>query len=480
MSRRTGTELTRRHFEILEFANEYYYKHRVGPLFNILKNKLGVERNELELLFPNGLFSVYSWIGIPIHDPNHICKPIATVEVPDFREVYFDHNGTTYIRDEVKKILGDYYKGEYGYGNPSSSTKPGKEAYERIFEARAQVAKTLSVVSPEIIFTGSGSEANNMAIKGIALKHLGKRKHIVSSKTEHPSVLHTLAWLENLGFDITLLDVNKDGAVSAKDVAAAIRRNTILVCIMAINNEIGMINPIEAIGEICQNSKVPFMVDGIQAYGKIPLNPKKLGIDLLSVSAHKIYAPKGIGALFVDERIELEPLIHGGEQEFERRAGTENVGFILAFGKAAALMHKEREKEHSRLKKISKLFIKKLEQHVPGYIINGSLENRLPNNLNIGFPNVDSGALLLSLNQIGIYVSSGSACSSGSHEESHVIRALGVDVENYGSIRFSFGLRTTEDDIEYLFNYLPQILEQLRNNEAANLDKKPSIAVNSN
>lgn len=478
MARRTGTDLDHRHFEILEFANEYYYKHRVGPLFNILKTKLGVERDELDQLFPNGLFSVYSWIGIPVQDPNHACKPIATVEVSEFKEVYFDHNGTTYIRDEVKKILVDYYNGEFGYGNPSSSTNPGKEAYERIFESRAQIAKTLSAISPEITFTSSGSEANNMAIKGIALKYLGKSKHIVSCKTEHPSVLNTLLWLQNLGFTLTLLDVNKDGIISANDVKKAIRRDTILVSVMAVNNEIGVVNPIDDIGEICQQKRVPFMVDGVQAYGKIPLNPKKSGISLLSISGHKIYAPKGIGALYVDEQLQLTPLIHGGEQEFERRAGTENVGFIIAFGKAAALMHKERDKEYRRLEKIHQLFIKKLDEHVPGYIINGSLQNRLPNNLNVGFPGVDSGALLLSLNQIGIYVSSGSACSSGSHEESHVIKSLGVDVEKYGSIRFSFGLRTKEEDIEYLFEYLPRILEQLKRDDSLNSAASQTTAKN--
>lgn len=480
MARRTGTVLTQRHFQILEFANEYYYRHRVGPLFNILRNKLGVERDELDHLFANGLYSVYSWIGIPVQDPNHACKPIANVDVPDFREVYFDHNGTTYIRDEVKSILVDYYNGEYGYGNPSSSTIPGKQAYERIFEARSRIAKTLGVISPEIVFTGSGSEANNMAIKGIALKHLGKHKHIISCKTEHPSVLNSLAWLEQIGFDVTLLDVGKDGTVSPTDVARAIRRDTILVSIMAANNEIGAINPIDAIGEICRTKKIPFMVDGVQAYGKLALNPKKSGINLLSFSAHKIYGPKGIGALYVDEGLDLAPLIHGGEQEFERRAGTENVGFILAFGKAGSLMHKEREKEWERLKKLNRLFIKRLDETVPGYIVNGSLDNRLPNNLNIGFPDVDSGALLLSLNQIGIYVSSGSACSSGSHEESHVIKALGVDIKKYGSIRFSFGLRTTEDDINYLFQYLPQILEQLKRENDSDAIPDQSVVASSN
>ncbi len=462
MSRRTGTELSPRHMAILQFANEYYYRNRVGPLFNILKNKLGVEKEELNTLFPNGLFSVYSWIGIPIQDPNHICKPIATVEVPDFREVYFDHNGTTFIRSEVKKVLVDYFNGKFGFGNPSSSTKPGKQAYELVFESRAKIAKTLNAISQEIVFTGSGSEANNLAIKGIAFNYLGQKKHIISSKTEHPSILNTLKWLESIGFEITLLDVTPNGFVSPGDVSRSIRRNTILVTIMGVNNEIGIINPIEDIGAICQQLNIPYMVDAIQAYGKIPLNPQKMGINLLSFSAHKIYGPKGIGALYIDERVKLSPLIHGGEQEFDLRAGTENVGFIMAFGKAASLMQKEQKKEIKRMEVLTELFLKRLDEYVPGYILNGSKEFRLPNNLNIGFPGVDSGAILLSLNQIGIYVSSGSACSSGSHEESHVIKALGVDTGEYGSIRFSFGLKTTEDDIEYLFKYLPDILNQLR------------------
>jgi cysteine desulfurase len=464
MSRRTETELTQRHLQILEFANEYYFKNQVGPLFNILKNKLGVDKEELEQLFPNGLFSVYSWIGIPIQDPNHACKPIAEIEVADFREVYFDHNSTTYLRDEVKKLLCDFFKNENGFGNPSSSTTPGKQAYEMIFNARSGISRILDVNATEVVFTGSGSEANNTALKGIAFKFLGKRKHIVSSKTEHPSVLNTLSWLEENGFDITLVDVPPSGIVSANDIQKAIRRNTILVSVMAANNEIGSINPIEEIGQICQQNKIPFMVDAVQAFGKIPLYPKKSGIDLMSFSAHKIYGPKGIGALFVDDKIKLTPLIHGGEQEFSVRAGTENTGAIMAFSKAATLVSKERNRETDRLKSLQACFIKKLDEHVPGWILNGSLNNRLPNNLNIGFPNVDSGALLLSLNQIGVYVSSGSACSSGSHEESHVIKALGVDTSRYGSIRVSFGLSNTEDDIDYLFKYLPGILDQLRRN----------------
>ncbi len=464
MSRRTGTEITARHLQILEFANEYYYKNRVGPLYNILKNKLGAEKKELEALFPNGLFSVYSWIGIPIQDPNHACKPIAEVEIDDFREVYFDHNSTTELRDEVKNALSDFYTDDTSFGNPSSSNKPGKSAYETVFNARSELAAVLDVSPTEIIFTGCGSEANNTAIKGIAFQHLGKRKHIISNKTEHPSVLNTLSWLEKNGFEITLLDVPPSGIVSPEEIRQAIRRNTILIAVMAVNNEIGTINPIEEIGAICRENRIIFMVDAVQAFGKLPLYPKRIGIDLMSFSAHKIHGPKGIGALYVDDRTELVPLIHGGEQEFSRRAGTENTGSILAFGKAATLANKERSREFKRLESLHEHFLQNLESQVPGWVLNGSRENKLPNVLNIGFPDVDSGALLLSLNQIGIYVSSGSACSSGSHEESHVIKALGVNVEKYGSIRFSLGRSNTIEDIDYLFQYLPDILKQLKLN----------------
>ncbi len=462
MSRRTGTVLTQRHLEILEFANEYYYKHKVGPLHHILKTKLGATKQELKQLFPSDLYSVYTWIGIPIQSPQELCKPVAAIEVENPREVYFDHNATTYIREEVQTVLVDYFAGKHGYGNPSSSTTPGKEAYEKIFDARAQIAKILNVSSTELVFTSCGTESNNLAIKGIAFRHLEHKGHIISSKTEHPSVLQVLSWLEQIGFQVTLLDVEKNGIVSPVAVKSAIQDNTILVIIMAVNNEIGTINPIEKIGEICATEKIPFMVDGVQAFGKIPLDPKKLGISLLSLSSHKIYGPKGIGALFVDENVKLFPMLHGGGQELNMRAGTENVGFIMALGRAATIMHEEMKKEQERLRKLRDVFLDKLEVAVPGYLLNGDLEQRVPNNLNIGFPHIDSGALLLSLNQIGIYVSSGSACSAGSKESSHVIHALGVNTDQYGIIRFSFGLHNTLEDVEYLFAYLPEILKQLK------------------
>ncbi|MCP4269450.1 MAG: cysteine desulfurase [Candidatus Brocadiaceae bacterium] len=355
-----------------------------------------------------------------------------------------------------------YYNGSSGFGNPSSSTNPGKISYDIIRNSRIQVSDCLKVDADEIVFTGSGSEANNAAIKGIAFKHLANKGHIISSKIEHPSVLNALQYLEDLGFTVTYLDVEKDGRVIARSVKDNLRKETILVSIMAVNNEIGAINPIGEISKICKSASVPFMVDGIQGFGKIKLLPRKMGISLMTMSGHKIYAPKGVGALYVSKEISIVPLIHGGAQEYGLRAGTENVGSILALGQAAKLACSEMEKENKRLLKLKNYFLERLREIEPGIIVNGSLEHRTANNLNIGFPEIDSGSLLLSLNQIGVYVSSGSACSAGSTDASYTIKALGVDTDRYGIIRFSFGLPNTKEDVKYLFKYLPEILKQLR------------------
>ncbi len=388
------------------------------------------------------------------------------------REVYFDHNATSFIRDEIKKSLINYYNGSSGFGNPSSSTNPGKISYDIIRYSRIQVSNCLKVDPEEIIFTGSGSEANNAAIKGIAFKHLANKGHIISSNIEHPSVLKALQYLENLGFTVTYLDVERDGRITAQSVKDNLRKDTILVSIMAVNNEIGAINPINEIGEVCKVAGIPLMVDGIQGFGKIKLLPRKVGISLMTMSGHKIYAPKGVGALYVNKEISIVPLIHGGEQEYGLRAGTENVGSILAFGQAARLACSEMEKENKRLLELRNYFLEGLQKIESGIIVNGSLEHRTANNLNIGFPGIDSGSLLLSLNQIGVYVSSGSACSAGSNEASYTIKALGVDTNRYGIIRFSFGLPNTRADVEYLFKYLPTILEQLKAESSVNLAKK--------
>ncbi len=462
MARSTGTELTRRHETILEFAYDYYYQNKVGPLYHVLNKRLGVSKDEIDRIFPNGLHSVYSWVGIPIQSAAGICKPVAEVKVDGYREVYLDHGGTTYVRPEVREFLTRYFSGDYGFGNPSSSNNLGKQAYELIFEARNQVARSLWVSPSEIIFTSGGSEGNNMAIKGVAFGHMADKGHIIVSRIEHSSVLEPIAWLESIGFTATYVDVSPDGTILPDRIRAAMREDTILVCAMAANNEIGTLNPLEKIGEICADAGVSLMVDAVQAFGKVPLRPKEMGIRFMSVSGHKIYAPKGIGALFVDAGMELTPLIHGGGQEAGLRSGTENVPFIAAFGRATQLVHREMEREHRRLKKLQEYFIKKLDELVPGYILNGAMNNRLSNNVNVGFPDIDSGALQLSLNHIGVYVSSGAACSAGSKEESHVIDSLGVDTEKYGVIRFSFGLQNTREDLDYVFRYLPEILRQLR------------------
>lgn len=466
MARRTGTVLTEKHRRILEFAYTYYEKHRVGPLYTNIERYTGATRNDIEVLFPHGLNSIYTWVGIPIHSVNDLCKPMAHVSVDEFREVYMDYNATTPIHPEVRKVLKRYYSGETGFGNPSSSTFLGKKAFDDVMKARKKIADCLGALPSEITFTGCGSEANNLAIKGIALKYIETKAkgHIITSQVEHPSVLEAIQFLGMFDFDITFLNVDQNGIISPEAVQDAMRSDTILVAVMAVNNEIGTINPIGEIGKICRLAEIPYMVDAVQAFGKIDLKPKEMGISLLTVSAHKIYGPKGIGALYVDDMLSLIPLIHGGEQEFHRRAGTEDVGHIMAFGKAAEIARNTMAKEMEKMRELRDYFISLLDKYVPGYIINGSMEHRVPTNLNVGFPDVDSGALLISLNQIGVYVSAGSACSAGSKEASPVIRALGIDPNKYGTVRFSFGRNTTKTDIDYLFRYLPQILDQLATN----------------
>lgn len=462
-SRRTGTALTSRHYELLEYVHDFYERHRVGPLFPNLARHTAATKNEIEALFPHGLNSLYMWVGIRIVNPTSGCKPMAMVEVEDFREVYLDHNATTYVRDEVGAHLSELFGNPMEFGNASSSTALGTRAHDLVRSARQSIATCLRVDSTEIVFTGCGSEANNFGIKGVCLRNDGRRGHIVTSNVEHSSVLETVQWLEReMGFEATYLPANSDGLVTAEQVNEALRDDTVLVSIMAVNNEIGVINPLGEIGAVCRKARVPFMVDAVQGFGKLDLAPKELGISILTISGHKIYAPKGVAAMYIDRELELTPLIHGGAQEGGRRAGTENVAFISALGLAARLAHKERSTEHVRLTELRDLFLDRLRVIEPGVIVNGSLEHRIPHNLNIGFPNVDSGALLLSLNQIGVYVASGSACHAGAKEASHVIQAIGVDTERYGTIRFSFGIRTTRDDLDYLLAHLREVLEILR------------------
>lgn len=461
MSKVTGTELTDKHMDVLEYAWRYYRKNSVGPLYQNIRRNTGVSKKELGEIFPNGLNSVFTWIGIPIQSKEDGCKAMVSLEVDDLREAYFDHNATTPLRPEVAAAIVDFVQDPRSFGNPSSAYDVGSMAFDVIDQARRKIAAGLGVASQEIFFVGSGTEANNLAIKGIVDLHPKGEGHIVTTGVEHPSVLQVGWYLESQGHDVTYLPVNSDGTLSAEDVRAALRPDTILVTIMAANNEIGTIYPVAEIGEVCRERNIPFVVDAIQAFGKIPLRPKKMGISALTMSGHKIYAPKGVGALFVDESLELCPQTHGGGQESGLRAGTENVMGIHAMGIAADLAVREMEEQSRHLLGLRKYFLGKLDVVVPDAVVNGTLENRLPNNLSIGFPDVDSGSILLSLNQIGIFVSAGSACSAGNDKHSHVLDAIGVDVSKYGTVRFSFGKSTSTDDIEYLFEHLPAVLKGL-------------------
>jgi cysteine desulfurase len=275
-------------------------------------------------------------------------------------------------------------------------------------------------------------------------------------------VLQASRNLETQGHEVTYLPVDSNGTLSPDDVLKSIRPDTIMVSVMAANNEIGTVYPLAEIGEVCRERNVPFVVDAIQGFGKIPLTPKDMGISILTMSGHKIGAPKGVGALFVDESISLAPQIHGGSQESGLRPGTENVLGIHAMGLAAQLTVGEMQLQTSHLLGLRAYFLEKLGQIVPDAVINGTMAHRLPNNLSIGFPGLDSGSVLLSLNQIGIFVSAGSACSAGNDKYSHVLEAIGVDVSKYGTVRFSFGMTTTLEDIDYFFKHLPAVLEGLR------------------
>ena len=464
MADQTGTGLTDRHWELLEYTYHYYQRNKVGPLYRNLAKHTGATKEELDALFPHGLNSLYTWVLIPIQSPGDSCKPLTTVDVDKYREVYMDYNGTTPVREEVARAICEFHADETSFGNPSSSTWLGRKAYEVVQRARERIANALAVDPREIFFTSCGTEANNFAFKGLVSHWTGSQSgHMIVSKVEHPAVLHTAEFLQGRGLDVTWLDVDEGGRVRVEDVVNAFRKDTFLVSVMTANNEIGTINPIEEIGWQCHERGIAFMTDAVQAFGKIPMYPKEWGANLVSISAHKIYAPKGVGALYVDRStVQLSPLLHGGDQETGFRGGTENVAGIMAFGLAAELAMKEMEFESKRQTALRDKLLAGLLAIEPDLRINGSMDNRLCNNLNVGFPGVDGGSLLLSLNQIGVYVSSASACQAGSDHVSYVIKALGPNVRTDGIIRFSIGKMTTEDDIDYVLTYLPAILKELK------------------
>lgn len=375
---------------------------------------------------------------------------------------YFDNAATTRVKKEVLEEMLPYFNERYG--NPSSLYSIGRISKKAIEEARKKVANLINANPNEIYFTGCGSESDNTIIKGIAYSKRKQGKHIITTQIEHPAVLHTCQVLEKQGFEVTYLKVNADGFINIEDLRNAIRNDTILISIMFANNEIGTIEPIEMISKIARMYNIVFHTDAVQACGNIPIDVKKMGIDALSLSGHKLYAPKGIGALYVRNGIEFEKFMDGGHQEKNKRAGTENVAGIVGLGKACELANQNLREHMMHLKGLRDYFISQVEEKIQGATLNGSKENRLPGNANFSFPSVDGEALLLNLDSKGICASSGSACTSGSSEPSHVLSSIGLSDElAHSSLRVTFGEDNTKEDVDYLVTNLCEIVQKLQN-----------------
>ncbi|MFC1846373.1 IscS subfamily cysteine desulfurase, partial [Chloroflexota bacterium] len=373
--------------------------------------------------------------------------------------IYLDNNATTQIDDEVRKSMVPYL--ETSYGNPSSIHGLGRNAREAVDNARRQVSKLINAQPRRVVFTGGGSEANNLALKGVAFAYRDRGNHIITTAIEHPAVLRTCQFLEKNGCEITYLDVDKNGWLDPDKLRKAITENTVLVSIMMANNEVGTILPVKELCMVAHESGVLFHTDAIQAVGKINVDVEDLNIDMLSIAGHKYHAPKGTGALYIKKDIKLEPVIHGGKQENGLRAGTENVPAIVGFGKASELamqaLRNSCKAESLRLE-----LYKGIEKLVPGAKLNGHPEKCLPNTLNLFLPNIRGESMVIALDQRGISLSSGSACKSGSIEPSHVLIAMGMtEEEAHCSVRFSLSRFTTEEDIEGTLEAVKQVLEEI-------------------
>lgn len=377
------------------------------------------------------------------------------------KNIYLDHAGTTFVKKEVFKEMLPYFTSKFG--NPSSIYKLGQESKMAIEHARVQVAHSLNAKTNEIFFTSCGSEADNWALKGIAYANKKRGNHIITSKIEHPAILNTCKYLEQSGFEITYLSVNKDGIVDLEELKSAIKSSTILITIMYANNEIGTIQPIAEISKIAKGKNIYFHTDAVQAVGNLKIDVKELGIDLLSLSGHKFYGPKGVGALYIREGVKVDNFIHGGGQESKMRAGTENVAGIVGLGKAIEIAYKNFNSHNKKVIKIREKLIKGIIDQIPDAKLNGHRVQRLPGNVNFSFNDVEGASLLLMLNMKGISASSGSACSSGTTEPSHVLKAIGLDNKlAHGAIRFTIGEENTEAEIEYVLKILSESVEKLR------------------
>ncbi len=375
------------------------------------------------------------------------------------RQVYMDHSSTTAVDPAVTEAMLPYFSEKFG--NPSSLYTIGRQARKAIEEARQRVADLIGAKKEEIIFTGSGTESNNLAIKGLAFKNRKKGDHIITSSIEHHAVLHACKYLETQGFKVTYLPVSREGLVNPADVEKAITAKTILLTIMHANNEIGTLQPVEEIGKIAKEKNIPFHTDAVQTAGKIPVNVEALGVSLLSLSAHKMYGPKGVGALYIRKGTFIEPQLHGGGHERNLRSSTENVPGIVGFGKVCELA-KQRLPDEMKIADMRDRLIKGILEIKESYL-NGHPTKRLPSNANFRFSYIEGESMILNLDMKGVSASTGSACSSTSLEPSHVLLAIGLKPEEaHGSLRLTLGRGNTQEDVDYVISVLPEIVNKLR------------------
>lgn len=377
------------------------------------------------------------------------------------REVYLDYSATTPVKKEVLDELLPFY--QEGFGNPSSLYEKGEESKAALDKARGRVAKLINSNPSEVFFTSCGSEADNWALFGVTDALRKKGNHVITTAIEHHAILHTGEFLEKHGFEVTYLPVLEDGSVDPAIFEAAITDKTVLTSIMYVNNEIGTVQPIKELAEIAHKHGVVFHTDAVQALGNVDCDVKALGVDLMSMSGHKIYAPKGVGALYIKKGTPISNFLFGGAQESKRRAGTENVAGIAAFGKAAELAYDNFDQHVKHCSELRDYMIAEIEKRIPDVCINGNRTNRHPGNVNVTFKKIEGESILILLNSKGISVSTGSACSSKSLKPSHVLEAIGVkDEDIHGTIRFTVGDFTTKEDVDYTLDVLEEIVSKLR------------------
>jgi cysteine desulfurase len=377
------------------------------------------------------------------------------------RIIYMDHSATTYVQKEVVEAMAPYHTEHFG--NPSSIYSIARESKKAIDAARAQVARVLGAEPDEIYFTSGGSESDNWAIKGIAFANRKMGNHIITSAIEHHAVLHTCEYLQKEGFTVTYLPVDQYGLVDPADLEKTITDRTILISIMYANNEIGTIEPVAELGAIARRHKIPFHTDAVQAVGNVPIDVKAQNIDLLSLSAHKFYGPKGVGVLYIRKGTKIDNLVHGGGQERRRRAGTENIAGIVGLAKAIELATADIEGHNRKIRALRDRLLKGILAKISHARLNGHPEKRLPGNINISFEFIEGESMLLWLDDEGICASTGSACTSGSLEPSHVLLATGLPVEiSHGSLRLTLGNVNTDKDVDFVLEVLPKVVTRLR------------------